>query len=439
MPVRTWKGPTIDVDPTPPEHRDSAAGNLLTRGSSLPLDLGAAREHLVTSALRAGPVGAVGLELERHVLDAGEPLVRPAWSRVSGAVDGLHLPGGSRVTLEPGGQVEVSTAPSPGVADAVTALQRDVAVVDDALAGAGLVAVAVGADPARAPRRTNPGSRYAAMEAYFAVAGHGRDGAAMMCSTAALQVNLDAGPPQRWAQRLAHVRALAPVLTAMSACSPMLGGRDSGHRSARQAVWQRLDPARCRWFSRSDDPAQAWAELALEAPVMLVRDDAGRSRPPEELVTLRAWLAGERRLGGRCATLEDVDLHLSTLWPPVRLRGWLELRMLDTVPARWWPGLAAVVSAVVDDPVAADRAAEAVAPVAGHEALAARRGLGDPTLRRAAAGVVAAALGATPASLRLDVERWAELVGSGRDLADLVLDAAASDRPDHDVLAEELR
>ena len=50
------------------------------------------------------------------------------------------------------------------------------------------------------------------------------------------------------------------------------------------------------------------------------------------------------RLADRLPTAADVDLHLTTLWPPVRLRGWLELRVLDAVPAAWWPALAAIVA-----------------------------------------------------------------------------------------------
>ena len=426
------------VEPSTQHPGIAAPGDAPARDAP-PIGLRAGRDHVVASALRPGPVGRVGLELERHVVDAAEPSARPGWSRVAGALTGLDLPGGSRATLEPGGQVELSTPPCHGVAGAVAALRRDAAVVDDALAAAGLVAVAVGADPVRAPARTNPGSRYAAMETYFRRAGHGRDGAVMMCSTAALQVNLDAGPPAGWRRRLGHLDALSPVLAAMSASSPMLGRRRARHRSARQAVWQRLDPARCAWRSRGGDPVDRWAELALDAPVMLVRDDRGRHRPVPGRVPLRAWLAGERLVHGRAPVAEDVDLHLTTLWPPVRLRGWLELRVLDAVPARWWPGLAAVVATVVDDPVAADRAAAAVEPVAGREADAARSGLADPDLRRAAAGVLDAALASVPPGLRADVERWADLVGSGRDLAGLVLDAAGAGDDDRYLLSEGLR
>ncbi|WP_432497536.1 glutamate-cysteine ligase family protein [Kineococcus gypseus] len=409
-----------------------------------PLDVDAVHEHVRAGALRAGPTGTVGLELERHAVDLRAPGRRVPWERLTGALRGLAPPAGSRVTLEPGGQVELSTAPLPGVAAAVAALHRDAACVDAALAAEGVALVGTGTDPARPPARVHPGSRYAAMAAHFDAVGHGADGAAMMCSTASLQVNLDAGPAHRWAQRLAHLHRLLPVLAALGACSPLLAGRGTGARSARQGVWQRLEPGRCaRPAGRTGgpDPAGEWADFALSAPVMLVRDggDDAPCRPVLEPVRLADWVAGRRRLHGRAPTAADVEVHLSTLWPPVRLRGFLELRVLDAVPAPWWPGLAAVVAAVVDDERAADAAAEAAAPVAHRAADAARLGLRDADLARAARGVLAAALPAAPAALRPAVEAWADLAERGRDVADLVLDRAARSGPTGCLTAEELR
>ncbi|WP_345713468.1 glutamate-cysteine ligase family protein, partial [Kineococcus glutinatus] len=264
-------------------------------------DVEAVRQHIASRGLRAGPVGAVGLELERHVVDTAEPVRPVAWERLTGALSGVLPPSGSRVTLEPGGQVELSTPPLPGVAAAVAALRVDAAVVDAALADAGLVLLSVGADPARPPVRLNPGGRYTAMEGYFRAAGHGADGAAMMCSTAALQLNVEAGPAGRWAGRLEHVHRLLPVLVALAGCSPLLSGRGTGMRSARQGVWQRLDPGRCAPWLRAGDPAAAWAEFALAAPVMLVRTGGtGTGRPVlvpvTERVPLLDWVRGRRLL-----------------------------------------------------------------------------------------------------------------------------------------------
>jgi glutamate--cysteine ligase len=313
---------------------------------------------------------------------------------------------------------------------AIAALAEDDAALRPALAGAGLGLVATGTDPVRGPVRIHPGDRYAAMAAYFASAGYSADAATMMCSSASLQINVEAGPEPGWAERVAQIHRLSPALLALSASSPMVRGKSRGVRSERAAMWQRLDPSRCSPFVGRGDPAGAWASFALAAPVMLLRDPAtGRRGPVRERIPLVSWLTGERPLGGRRPTLADLDLHATTLFPPLRLRGFLELRLLDAVPARYWPGLAALTVAVLDDPVAADRAAEAVEPTLRRTADAARLGIADPQLGAAARGVVQAALPGVPEPLRPAVEEWATLLDSGRTPADLVLERARRDGP----------
>lgn len=396
----------------------------------IPCDAERARGHLVEHALTARPIGTVGLELERHVVDRSQPASVVSWRRLHAAVDGIDLPHGSRITMEPGGQLELSTPPRDGVGAAIEALAGDDAALQPALAEAGLGLVATGTDPVRSPVRIHPGDRYAAMAAYFAAAGYPADAAMMMCSSASLQVNIEAGPEHGWAERVAQIHRLSPALLALSASSPMARGRHRGVRSERAAMWQRLDPSRCSPFIGRGDPAGAWASFALAAPIMLLRDPAtGCHSPVRERVPLVSWLTGERPLGNRRPTLADLDLHVTTLFPPLRLRGFLELRVLDAVPARYWPGLAALTVAVLDDPGAADRAAEAVEPTWRRTADAARIGITDPQLAAAARGVVQAALPAVPDPLRPAVEEWASLLESGRTPADLVLERARRDGP----------
>ncbi len=400
----------------------------------VPLTRELARERLREAALAERPVGAVGLELEGHLVDLARPAARVPWLRTSAAVAALPpLPGGSIVTLEPGGQVELSGPPAGGVVRAVASLQADEAVLRGSLGERGLGLAALGADPARPAQRVNPAARYEAMEAHFAATGEGEPGRAMMCSTAALQLNLEAGPASGWTQRVALAHRLGPVLVAVSACSPLLAGRATGWRSSRQQVWGRLDAARCGPLPGRAVPAEEWATYALQAPVLLVRT-AGGAVPVRRRVPFDAWLAGDVVLADRRPTAADLDYHLTTLFPPVRLRGFLELRYLDAVPRRWWPGLAVLAVTLLDDPVAADEATDATAEVAGRWAAAARLGLGDAALRRAAVRCGAAALAAlavpgVPASLRADVEAWAELVDRGRSPGDDLLDAVRRTGP----------
>ena len=389
--------------------------------------VGHARALVAAAALREDTRGRVGLELELHLVDLRSPGRRPSWARVLELLACLPaMPGGSSVSVEPGGQVELSTVPLDGLVAAVAALRTDLGVLRGALADQGLGAASLGADPARPVARTNPHPRYAAMERHFGAVGCAEAGLAMMTSTAALQVNLDAGPAAGWEARLQLLRSLEPVLVALSAGSPYLAGRASGWHSMRQQAWQGIDPRRTGPLP-AGGPAEAWAAYALDAPVMLLRDEAGL-RPVTLPCSFAAWLAEPDRLGRR-ATPADLDYHLTTLFPPVRPRGYVELRCLDALPDRWWPALAALTVTLADDPVAADRAAELCGPLAVDGGSAARHGLADPALRAAAAGCVEAAAARCPDAVRPDLEALAELVASGRTPGDELRDRVLARGP----------
>ncbi|WP_264001959.1 glutamate-cysteine ligase family protein, partial [Mycolicibacterium gadium] len=140
-----------------------------------------------------------------------------------------------------------------------------------AFAEAGLGLVLLGADPLRRTQRINPGARYQAMEQFFVASGTASAGAAMMTSTASIQINLDAGPRDGWAERVRLAHALGPTMIAIAANSPLLGGDFTGWVSTRQRVWSQLDSARCGPVlgASGDDPCTDWARYALKAPVML--------------------------------------------------------------------------------------------------------------------------------------------------------------------------
>jgi ergothioneine biosynthesis glutamate--cysteine ligase EgtA len=388
-------------------------------------------DRVTRAALHPGRTGPVGLELEGHLVDLDRPADRVPWARVRAAVDAIGpLPGGSRVTLEPGGQVELSGPPAAGVAAAVAALRADTAALRTALAGQRLGWALLGADPLRPAARVNPGARYAAMEQHFAAVGCADSGLAMMTATAALQVNLEAGPEAGWRDRVGLAHRLGPVLVAVSACSPLLSGHVTGWRSARQRVWGDLDQARCGPLLGGRDPAGEWAAYALSAPVMLVRDPlTGTAEPVRGRTSFADWITGEAEPGGRRPTAGDLDYHLTTLFPPVRPRGFLEVRYLDAAPEPWWPALAAVTTTLLDDPAAADAAAAACEPVATAWDRAAREGLRSPALHTAARACLAAAVAAVPPQLRPEVEALAELVERGDSPGDAVLDAVRHGGP----------
>ncbi len=381
-------------------------------------DSSAAAQHVADACLVDGPLARVGLEVEAHCHDPAEPRRRPGWGEITEVLESVPaLPGGSRLTVEPGGAVELSGPPAEGVVPAIEAMNRDQAVLRSAFADAGLGLVFLGADPLRPPKRINPGARYVAMEQFFAASHSGEAGAEMMTSTASIQVNLDAGPRDGWAARVRLAHALGPTMIAMTANSPMLCGEFTGWVSTRQRVWGRMDSARCGPILgvSGDDPATDWARYALKAPVMMVHNpDAPDALAVTQWVPFVDWADGRVPLCGRRPTVGDLEYHLTTLFPPVRPRQWLEIRYLDSVPDAWWPAVVFTLVALLDDPVAAGIAAEAVEPVATAWDTAARVGLRDRRLYAAANKCVAVAADRAPAGLAEAMQRLVGNVERGR-------------------------
>ncbi|WP_432246439.1 ergothioneine biosynthesis glutamate--cysteine ligase EgtA [Mycolicibacterium sp. ELW1] len=375
--------------------------------------------HIAGASLDDGPIGRVGLELEAHCFDLADPLRRPGWSELSDVIATVGpLPGGSAVTVEPGGAVELSGPPADGPLPAIAALAADRTTLCSAFAEAGLGLVLLGADPLRRTQRINPGARYQAMEQFFVASGTASAGAAMMTSTASIQINLDAGPRDGWAERVRLAHALGPTTIAIAANSPLLGGDFTGWVSTRQRVWSQLDSARCGPVlgASGDDPCTDWARYALKAPVMLVHNPDPVA--VTEHVPFADWADGLVLLGDRRPTTADLDYHLTTLFPPVRPRRWLEIRYLDSVPDALLPAVVFLVVTLLDDPALAELAAEAVEPVATAWDLAARVGLKDDRLYEAANRCVALVADRTPAELSESMRRLVHNVEAGRCPAD---------------------
>ena len=262
------------------------------------------------------------------------------------------------------------------------------------------------------------------MERFFTASQSGRAGAAMMTSTASIQVNLDAGPRDGWADRVRLAHALGPTMIAIAANSPLLAGQFTGWVSSRQRVWSQLDSARCGPVlgASGDDPCTDWARYALKAPVMLVHTPDAVA--VTDHVPFADWADGLVLLGGRRPTTADLDYHLTTLFPPVRPRRWLEIRYLDSVPDELLPAVVFLMVTLLDDPGAAALAAEAVEPVSTAWDLAARVGLRDNRLFEAANRCVALAAERAPAELSESMQRLVHNVDHGRCAADDFADHA---------------
>ncbi|MFA5882755.1 MAG: ergothioneine biosynthesis glutamate--cysteine ligase EgtA [Acidimicrobiia bacterium] len=365
-----------------------------------------------------------GAEIEWCTVDLADP-TRPAdFDAVCRAAAMATIPHRSRITYEPGGQIELSSRPLPRL-EAIPALAADAASLGRALGRAGIGMVAIGLEPGPRRDRFLRSPRYDAMEAYFDAGGVA--GRTMMRSTAALQLNLDLGAPDETERRWDLVHALGPVLAATFANSPFWDGRPSGWKSTRLAVWNRIDPGRTQPVANGVGCREAWARYALDADVMLVRrsDTEHVAVPPG--LTFAAWIEHGHPAGW--PTVEDLEYHLTTLFPPVRPRGWFELRMVDALPAPWWRVAAAVGTVLVDDPAASSTAAAAAAPVRDRWTDAARHGLADPAIAAAARTcfhAAAAALdrsGADAATVDAAAEYADRYVDRSRTPADDLLDA----------------
>lgn len=364
----------------------------------------------------------VGLELEWFVVGAdGSRITDIALVRDALAADG-PLPSGSRVTFEPGGQLELSTPPSTDGPGAIDAASADALAARTRLADTGLGLVGVGVDAGGPRPLVLAEPRYTAMAEYFAA--QGSAGAAMMRTTASLQVNVGFTGDVAAQWELAH--DLAPVLAAMFANSPLVDGRPSGWQSTRLATWAALDPARTRPVPDAADPRRAWVDYALDAPVMLVHD-GGECLVPERQLSLREWVTAGHPLG--FPEVADVEYHLTTLFPPIRPRGWLELRVLDALPEPWWRVAAAVAVTALTDAEARRQLAPAVAGARDRWLDAAWHGVHDPDLAGKGAAVLHAVEPALARTGYDDTIRTAvhdfgsRFVAVGRSPADELLDA----------------
>jgi glutamate--cysteine ligase len=338
------------------------------------------------------------------------------------------LASGTRVTFEPGGQLELSTPPADDLDAACDLLERDLALVAAPLAECGIVLLGSGIDPSPSVRRVVEAPRYDAMEAYFAGdTAWATAGRTMMCATAGLQVNLDldARHPSsdtRWG--LVHL--LGPTLAASFANSPLVAGGPSGWKSYRLATWWRLDPSRTRSAGGAGPWPGKWGAYVMDAQVMLIRDADGRCVPVRQPLTFGEWVDHGHPLG--FPTLDDLDYHLTTLFPPVRPRGWLELRMVDSLPRPWWRVPVAVATALVYDDEAGEAAAQAAWETADLWVAASRSGLAHPDLAAAAVECFRIALealkamGAGRATTDAVGEYLERYVARGRCPADDVLD-----------------
>ncbi len=274
--------------------------------------------------------------------------------------------------------MEISTPPCDSLAELLSAAAADTHRLTSLLDAADLRLGDSACDPYRPARRILNTPRYAAMEQAFDR--RGPDGRTMMSSTASVQVCVDVGTPDRARARWDAVHAIGPALLAAFANSPRRAGRGAGWASERMRAWFGIDASLTSPPPPHANPARAWAVRALDSQLVCVRREGAGWEAPAG-VTFADWIAGALPTP---ATYDDLAYHLTTLFPLVRPRGYLEVRYLDAQPGPDSLVPVALVAALFAHEQTVDAAADIAAEAAGRWLPAARHGLADPVLREAA-------------------------------------------------------
>jgi len=252
---------------------------------------------------------------------------------------------GANISLEPGGQLELSGAPLQTIhetCDEVNVHLREVQSVAD---GAGVRFIGLGAAPewSHEEMPVMPKGRYALMTDYMDTVGtHGKQ---MMYRTCTVQVNLDFGSEADMVKKFRVGLALQPVATALFANSPFFDGKVNGHKSWRSRIWRDLDASRTGMlpFVFEDGMGfERYAEYALDVPMYFVYRDGVYINALGQ--SFRDFLKGElAALPGEKPTMSDWADHLTTAFPEVRIKQYMEMRGADggswrnicALPALW--------------------------------------------------------------------------------------------------------
>jgi len=309
------------------------------------------------------PVPYEGRRSIRALLDGMQLLL--GWEPIveNGNIIGMFdVTGGGAISLEPGGQFELSGAPVETIHQTCTELMAHLAQLREVARPLGIGFLGIGMTPdwSRADMPTMPKGRYRIMTAYMPKVG--QLGLDMMYRTCTVQTNLDFSSEADMVKKLRVSLALQPVATAMFANSPFTEGKPNGFVSFRSEIWRDTDADRSGMLPWAFEPGmgfERYVDYVLDVPMYFVKrgdryiDVAGQS--------FRDLLAGKLPgLPDGRATLSDWANHVSTIFPEVRLKRYLEMRGADGGPWRRLPAFPAYWVGLLYDDVALDAAWEIV-------------------------------------------------------------------------------
>ncbi|MCZ6604117.1 MAG: glutamate--cysteine ligase [Alphaproteobacteria bacterium] len=333
---------------------------------------------------------------------------------------------GGSITLEPGGQLELSGAPVANLHETCAEVNTHLAQMRAIGKDLDIGMLGIGFHPTwtRDEIPWMPKGRYSIMRDYMPKVGTlGHD---MMLRTSTVQVNLDYADEADMARKFRTALALQPVATALFANSPFVEGKPSGYLSYRAHVWTDTDPARAGFPAFVFDDGfgfERYTDYILDVPMYFVARDGAYIDASGQ--SFRDFLAGKLpALPGQLPRLGDWIDHISTAFPEVRLKQYLEMRGADSGPWRRICALPALWTGLLYDETALDAVAELTADwtaarVTELHADAAKYGLGarlgDTSLVELARQILKIARQGLTARARLDV--WGE--DEGKYLATL--------------------
>ena len=241
---------------------------------------------------------------------------------------------GASITLEPGGQLELSGAPLRTIHETCDEFHAHLALMERACEHFGITWLGLGINPLHgvADVPAMPKERYRIMRAYLPT--RGALALEMMFTTATVQANFDYQSESDMVDKLRTALAVSPVVSAVFANSSLAEGKANGFVSRRIHAWHHTDPDRCGMLPfvwDEDFGYRRYIEWALDVPMFFVVRE-GRYHPAHDQ-SFRQFM--QRGRDGLRATLKDFDSHLATLFPEVRLKKFIEVRGADAVP----PGL----------------------------------------------------------------------------------------------------
>jgi glutamate--cysteine ligase len=262
------------------------------------------------------------------------------------------------LTLEPGSQAEMSSRVHVDLREMRDELCAFVSTLSQVSAGHGISWLGLGVQPFtdRDDIPWVPKTRYRLMSSHLEKAGSlGLD---MMKRTAGIQVNLDYADEADAGAKFRTLMAISPLITALFANSPLENGRSTGFMSRRAEIWRDTDKARCGLlrFALEDRPLfSSYLEYALDVPMMFVMRDGGWCKVD---VPFRTFIRDGYQ--GLTARLADWELHITTLFPDVRLKRFIEARCADSTDASLAMAQAALIKGILYDAEALGRAWELV-------------------------------------------------------------------------------